>query len=93
MSQEKIFTSGLFVNPPHDGAPDFVLSGIAITQGFLDWAKDHPQYFNEKGYLKVDLLQSKEGKGYAVVNTYGLNIDTPKKEEPAPLHVDPDLPF
>lgn len=92
MAQDAIFTKGLFVNAPREGAPEFVLGGIAITKSFLEWANDNPQYFNEKGYLKVDLLKSREGdKAYGAVNTYGLNLDAPAVEA-EPLDTG-DLPF
>ena len=92
MSQEKIFTKGLFVNTPREGAPDFVLGQLAITKEFVNWINESSQYFNEKGYLRLDLLKGKEeGKGYAAVNTYGLTL---QKTEQAPLGVETgDLPF
>lgn len=92
MSTEKVFAEGLFVNTPREGAPDFVLGQVAITKKFLEFATNNPQYFNEKGYLRLDLLKGKEeGKGYASVNTYGLTL---QKTEQAPLGVETgDLPF
>ena len=91
MSTEKVFTKGLFVNTPREGAPDFVLGQLAITKEFVSWINENSQYFNEKGYLRLDLLKGKEeGKAYASVNTYGLE----QKTEQAPLGVETgDLPF
>ena len=40
------------------------------------------------------MLIGKEDKPYAVVDTYGLDLEpAPAKTETAPLHVDGDLPF
>ena len=91
MSQEKIYPKGLFVNTPREGAPDFVLGQLAITKEFVSWINENSKYFNDKGYLRLDLLKGKEeGKAYASVNTYGLE----QKTEQPPLGVETgDLPF
>ena len=95
MSQEKIYTKGLFVNTPREGAPDFVMGSLSITKDFAKWIAENQQLFNEKGYLKLELKKGKEeGKGYAEVNTYGLNLDAKseaKTLDPEPL--DDGLPF
>ena len=93
MSQEKIFTKGLFVNTPRENQPDFVMGSLSITKEFAKWVTDNPQFFNEKGYLRLQLLKGKEeGKGYATVDTYGLDVKAEAKKQ-EPLHVDDDLPF
>ena len=89
--QEKVFAKGLFVNTPREGAPDFVMGSLSITKDFLKFVTDNEQYFNDKGYLRLDLLVGQGGKAYASVDTYGLNA--PKKEsEPLGVQAD-DLPF
>lgn len=39
-------------------------------------------YTNERGYLNISILTSRDGKPYAVVDTYGVNTPAPS----APLH-------
>jgi len=93
MSTEKVFPSGLFINAPREGAPDFVLGSISISwESFIKFVSENKHLINEKGYLRLDMLNGKEDKPYAVVNTYGLD-SAPKPKEKAPLHVDEDLPF
>jgi hypothetical protein len=94
MENTKIYPKGLFVNSPREGAPDFVGDSLAFTKEFANWLNENPQLFNDKGYLRMDILTGREDKPYAVVNTYGLDsASAPTKTETAPLHVDGDLPF
>lgn len=94
MKAEKVFPTGLFVNAAREGAPDFVLGSISISvESFTKFLSENKQLVNEKGYLRLDMLNGKEDKPYAVVNTYGLDSAPAAKTEVAPLHVDGDLPF
>jgi hypothetical protein len=93
MATEKIFPNGFFVNAPREGAPEFVLGSISISvESFNKFILENKNLINDKGYLRLDMLNGKEDKPYAVVNTYGLDSVAKTKEE-TPLHVDSDLPF
>lgn len=61
--------SGLFVYPPSEKSPSFVKGNTRIyTPFFTEWLKTNQ---NDKGFIKMDLLLSKEGdKYYARLNTY-----------------------
>jgi len=89
MSQNKaetIFSRGIWFKKPHEKAPDFVRGKIDIKVDeiipFLEKNK------NDKGYVNLDLLKSKEkGTLYLVVNTF-------KKEEPKAEEIKTeDIPF
>lgn len=70
--QEKIFAEGLFFNPPREGAPDFVKGQLSIEpKKFVEFLRAQVKHINEKGYIKLDILQSRDGlKYYAAVNTW-----------------------
>lgn len=66
---EQNFVDGLYYNEPNEGAPDFVLGGLSFSKDrFLTWLDQ--QQANDKGYVKVDIKRSKEGKIYCQLNTY-----------------------
>jgi len=66
---EKNFVRGLYFNPPHEKAPNYVIGSISIKrEDFRQWLNQ--QTFDEKGYLKIDILLSKAGKHYMAVNDY-----------------------
>ena len=71
---DKTFPKGIRIFAPRDGAPDFVMGGMVITLNELvQFCKDNPNLLTEyKGekQLKCQLLESKEGKPYAVVDEY-----------------------
>lgn len=62
MEQEKEFPKGIRFDKPKEGAPDFVKGKIGI------YAPDFIEYLqakkNEKGWVNLDLKQSKGGKLY-----------------------------
>lgn len=87
---------GFFFTKPREGAPDFVRGNISVR---VDEAVELLQKFkNEKGYVNLDLLKSKDGsKLYLVVNEYKKS-DTPKSsnvlpEYPQEEHDPNDIPF
>ena len=63
------FIDGMFVNPPHERAPDFVKAGISFRrEQFIEWLnKQEP---NEKGYIRIQVKESREGKYYAALDDY-----------------------
>jgi hypothetical protein len=74
---EKIFTEGMIVKAPRQGAPDFVKGALAFrTQEFVHWLEDHTK---ADGWCNVDILEGKSGKWYGSVNTW--TKDTEKVED------------
>jgi len=67
----KRYPSGIFYNDPRENAPDFVKGSISIKKDdALEWLdKEKP---NDKGYVNLDLLISRENKPYLTVNEYHL---------------------
>ncbi len=64
---EKKLADGFFWNKAREGAPDFVRGGISVQ---VDRAVAFLQAnANEKGYVNLDLLRSKDG----TKNTFFLN--------------------
>lgn len=59
---------GLYVKAPHERAPDFVLYDISIKcDDFFDFMAEHK---NDKGYINLQILRSRDNKPYAVLNEY-----------------------
>lgn len=84
---ETTFADGFFFDKPREGAPDFVKGRVSIKVAeaipFLEANK------NEKGYVNIDLLKSKEGgKLYFKLNTYKKE----EKAETAPVEETDELP-
>ncbi len=65
MSKDKVFTGF---------AKEKELKFGIITE--LSWTREQydemGKYFNEKGYLNVDLLKAASGQPYMQINTYGV---------------------
>ena len=76
---DKDFPKGVYFNKKHDNAPDFVLGTIAIKVDSID-LEQLAKYKNNKGYTKIDIKESKDGKVYGEFNTYGLEVEKPKQE-------------
>ena len=75
---EKIFADGIYFDAPREGAPEFVKGKVSIkVDKALLFLKQHE---NEKGYVNLDLLKSKEGKLYFQLNTW-VPRDMQGKEE------------
>lgn len=69
------FTQGFYYNQPSEKAPDFVLANVSIKPlEFIAWLSEQKQ--NEKGYVKIAIKRSKQGKVYAELDTW-----EPKKKE------------
>lgn len=87
---EQKFISGLFVYAPHLKAPDFVKARLSVSpERFAQWLEENKGLANEKGFIALDLLASREGKWYAKVNDF-----KPEKKEAASDEIDESLiPF
>lgn len=83
MENETTLVDGLFFDRPREGAPEFVKGRISIQADKLtEFVAKHK---NEKGYVNIDLLKSKEGKLYCKLNTW--------KPEATPEITKGDIPF
>jgi len=60
--------------PKHEKAPDFVIATMVITMDDLNkFYDDHEEFFTVyqgKKQLRLQILKSKEGKPYPVIDTY-----------------------
>lgn len=82
---ENNFIKGLFVNRPSDKAPSFVKAKISISADtFPQFLKDN---VNGKGYMNFDILESKDGKYYAKLDSF-----EPKQVEERELKIE-NIPF
>ena len=83
MSQE--FVNGLFVDR-RENAPDFIKANLSFkVEAFIEYLKSKA---NEKGYVNIDLKESKEGKLYASLNDW-----KPRQQEEQPAgHVEDTQP-
>ena len=78
---------GFFLKPPHAGVPDWIKGQIGIkVSDAIDYLKEHE---NERGYVNLDLKESKGGKLYLDLNTFQPASQT-AHQEPS---TDEDLPF
>ncbi len=95
---DKVFGEGIFFKQK-ENAPDFVLGAVSIkVDEFITFLKENVK----KGWVNMDLKQSKGGKHYFQVDTWEPK---PKGEEAAvppkakgkakaePAKADPSLPF
>lgn len=82
---DKKFPEGIRVFTPRSNAPQFVKASVVITPNDLfAWLKKNPEVLAEyqgAKQLKLDMMESKDGKLYFSVNTF--------KNEPK----DEQLPF
>jgi len=69
MSNDKnTLVDGLFVKKPSEKAPKWAVANISVNVDKLsDWLKANQ---NDKGYVNINLLDSKEGKLYAKLNEW-----------------------
>lgn len=77
MENESILAAGFFFERPREGAPAFVKGRLSIqVDKAIAFLEEHK---NEKNYVNLDLLTSKENKPYLKLNTW----------KPAETKVDP----
>jgi len=64
---EKIFASGMYFDRPHENVPDFVKGKISVkVSEFIPFVEKHA----DRGYVNLDLKESKGGKLYLELNTW-----------------------
>jgi hypothetical protein len=72
------FIGGLFVKNPGENAPDFVKGSLSImVDKFIPYLKSKA---NAKGYVNIDLLESKDGNLYAKFNEWKPSGERAKPE-------------
>jgi hypothetical protein len=78
MSDNK-FVTGLFVNAPHEKAPEFVKASLSFKPAeFVEWLNQ--QEPNDKGYVRIQVkVSGKSGKWYAELDNW--------KPDPSKQHV------
>jgi hypothetical protein len=82
----KDFIDGLFVKNPGEGTPKFVKGSLAISvEKFIPYLQSKA---NAKGYVNIDLLESKEGMLYAKLNDWKPSGEA--KPEPAEHEIGED---
>ena len=87
------FVNGLFVNPPHEKAPDFVKMKISIKKTeMINWLREQADE-----NINIDVKESRGGKWYCSVDDF---VPTPKGDArpqssapPVDDFDDSDLPF
>lgn len=68
---ENKFIKGLFVNKPSENAKDFVIAKVSVSADtFIPFLKDNA---DGNGYMKFDILESKEGNYYAKLDNWKPN--------------------
>lgn len=91
---ENNFVKGLYFDKPHENAPAFVKGKLSIqAQQLTEWLASAEK--TDKGYVNIDLLESREGKYYAKVNDFKPDTSN-KPVEATTSGIDipeTDLPF
>lgn len=86
------FIEGLFVNKPHERAPDFIKCSISIKRSALiSWLS---QKTDDR--INIDVKESKKGAWYASVNDFKPNKQdetAARQETPKPALDDSDIPW
>jgi len=88
---DQTLLKGIRLFQPKPTQPDFVLaSGVITLNELVTFAKDNPQLlteYNGEKQLRIQLLKSKDGKPYMVVDTWkpteltARGIEAPKDED------------
>lgn len=85
---EKIYVDGLFVDQKETSFGK--IDKISVQAGkFIAFINQHK---NEKGYVNIDLLESRKGGKYAVLNTFQPKPSS-EKVDITDSGDDSDLPF
>lgn len=86
----KIFANGLMFKRPRENAPEFVKGSLSIKiDEFITFLKQH----EKKGWVNLDLKESKGLKLYFELNTWEKSLDKIEQEELARVDSKSDIPF
>lgn len=88
MSDEKKFVDGLFVKEKTLKYGPITELSFKVEE-FTQWMKEH---VNDKGYVNVTILKSKDGKPYAKLNDWKPD-NKPEGKPEENFSDEPDLPF
>lgn len=65
------YAEGMSAKIPPKSAPNFLKMSIAIkVDDFVDWVQDKK---NDRGYVNIDVKESKKGNIYCELNTFTGN--------------------
>lgn len=83
----RTFVEGLYSNKVSDRAPAFIFANQSIhVEKLAKWLEDHKLMVDEKGYIKITGMESKDGtKRYFVVDNYKPKEATPDDPEATPF--------
>jgi hypothetical protein len=86
---DKIFADGFHFDKPRENAPSFVLGRISVrVNDAITFLNDHK---NERGFVTIDVKESKAGNVYCELDTYR---PTNKPVEYPTDEINPDdIPF
>lgn len=89
---DKQFVNGLRFNTPRDRAPAWIKGHISVkVDDFIAYAQANQ---DQRGWLNIDVKESKGGNLYCELNTYGRDKGSnPPINEPLPEQNSNDLPF
>ena len=76
---DKIFVDGLYVDLPREKAPKFIIANLSFNvKKFVKFIQTQE---NERGWVNIDIKESKNGNVYAEVNNWQKQKeDTPVKD-------------
>ena len=81
--QETVFAEGAYFDRPHENAPDFIKGNLSFqADRFIEFLQKHK---DDKGYVRLDLKTSKEGKLYMSLNQWKKPEAAEIKEEDQPF--------
>lgn len=90
---ERIFAKWIYFNEKHEKAPDFVVGWLALKlDSIKELAEQAKEYVNDKGYVRYQITQNRDGKYSVTVDTYWLNKTESKPTVKEELTID-DIPF
>jgi hypothetical protein len=70
---EKQFVNGVFLWPVHKNAPKFVKLDISFRA--VDFVEFLNKNVDEKGYMRVTVKESKDGRLYCELNNYEATME------------------
>lgn len=71
MNNDKIFVDGFFWKDANEKLPDYFKGTIVINaHKFHKFMEENVQHLSEKGYLTIDMKESKSGEIYFELNTW-----------------------
>lgn len=80
MDKEKIFADGILWKDPHEKAPEYVKGELIVNaEKFNEFMRNNMQYASAKGWLNIQMKESKNGSIYFELNTWK---PAPKTETP-----------